>query len=421
MVRQFELKVKKKSTSVITDISGNILNKEGTVELNFQLPDCGIRHEFVVCGDELNFPSDGLLGMDFLEEFKPTIDFDRGLLRLSGCTIPMSDHYQHLSGLKNYHHDLRVARQLPTDLLRHRSIAEPTNDWQCGAVSCNRNIMSKKLSVESTLVKEDGTVHSEKEKKFWEYSEEPSDFPGKERESFCTPPVDSRALTEVPVCRTANDLLSDCELPNDRKEAQVMQEIDDTKDGRDNPRAMKENSYVVPETISAASQRPRGPNVARIQQKLEIPPFSGCDVSVPVDIRNSAGEKLCQPLKLPSGVCAAHTVVVLAEGRSQKQEIVVRILNTFSVSQVIRKNTPILTLEDAKVVENVDRPGKGRVPMYNLQHLRTEENERFYSFLETYQDIFEMEKENLKATNLVKHTIDIENSRPIFKAPYRVP
>ncbi|KAG5898758.1 hypothetical protein JTB14_010968 [Gonioctena quinquepunctata] len=54
------------TTSIITDILGNILNKEVSVKVTFQLPRKSIEHECKVCDDGLSSPSDGLLGVDFL-------------------------------------------------------------------------------------------------------------------------------------------------------------------------------------------------------------------------------------------------------------------------------------------------------------------------------------------------------------------
>ncbi|KAG5881346.1 hypothetical protein JTB14_020596 [Gonioctena quinquepunctata] len=73
--KELNMSIHRGSTSIITDISGNVPSKEDSVEVTFQLPRESIEHECIVCYDGLSFPSDGRLGVDFLNKFRPTLDF----------------------------------------------------------------------------------------------------------------------------------------------------------------------------------------------------------------------------------------------------------------------------------------------------------------------------------------------------------
>ncbi|KAG5883208.1 hypothetical protein JTB14_033109 [Gonioctena quinquepunctata] len=103
------------STSIITDISGNVLSKEGSVKVTFQLPRESIEHDCIVCDDGLSFPSDGLLGVDFLNEFRPTLDFQKNLLILQGYSLVMSDDHL-IPSHRTIDTNSPVVRKVPIDV-----------------------------------------------------------------------------------------------------------------------------------------------------------------------------------------------------------------------------------------------------------------------------------------------------------------
>ncbi|KAG5894860.1 hypothetical protein JTB14_023709 [Gonioctena quinquepunctata] len=93
LVEELNIPIHRGSTSIIANISGNVLSKEGSVKVTFQLPRESIEHGCIVCDDGLSFPSDELLGVDFLNKFRPTLDFQKNLLILHGYSMVMSkDH-----------------------------------------------------------------------------------------------------------------------------------------------------------------------------------------------------------------------------------------------------------------------------------------------------------------------------------------
>ncbi|KAG5895161.1 hypothetical protein JTB14_007330 [Gonioctena quinquepunctata] len=53
--------------------------------------------------------------------------------------------------------------------------------------------------------------------------------------------------------------------------------------------------------------------------------------------------------------------------------------------------------------------------------MEVSEKEVFQQFLHTYEDIFAKTGKPLEATKLVKHRIDIGDTAPVYKPPYRVP
>ncbi|RZB39873.1 hypothetical protein BDFB_013710, partial [Asbolus verrucosus] len=50
-----------------------------------------IEHEFIVCGRNLEFKGDRLSGLDFLDKFKPVLDFKNDILSLRGYSLPLHD------------------------------------------------------------------------------------------------------------------------------------------------------------------------------------------------------------------------------------------------------------------------------------------------------------------------------------------
>ncbi|KAG5866191.1 hypothetical protein JTB14_035210 [Gonioctena quinquepunctata] len=150
----------------------------------------------------------------------------------------------------------------------------------------------------------------------------------------------------------------------------------------------------------------KGPSLVRLQHQVYIPPFHGCDFDVSVDIRNSKGVKVCEPLNLPPGLCVAHSVVTIPHHKQNhsKPSIVVRILNISPIPQTINKHTPILTLADVTVLEGQDIPvTKNTIAQveFNLQHMEVSGKEVFQQFLHTYEDIFAKTGKPLEATKVI--------------------
>ncbi|KAG5882496.1 hypothetical protein JTB14_008469 [Gonioctena quinquepunctata] len=119
----------------------------------------------------------------------------------------------------------------------------------------------------------------------------------------------------------------------------------------------------------------KGPSLVRLQHQVYIPPFHGCDFDTSVDIRNSKGVKVCEPLNLPPGLCVAHSVVTIPHHNQNhsKPSIVVRILNISPIPQTINKHTPILTLADVTVLEvfaHQNRKAVGSHQVSETTHLR---------------------------------------------------
>ncbi|KAJ3661891.1 hypothetical protein Zmor_006268 [Zophobas morio] len=88
---ELELPVVTSSTR-LTDISGNILQNYGESQVIFELGPDTVQHNFVICGNELHFEADGLIGLDFLEKIKPRIDFENRKLSMGGAELPLLVH-----------------------------------------------------------------------------------------------------------------------------------------------------------------------------------------------------------------------------------------------------------------------------------------------------------------------------------------
>ncbi|KAG5868980.1 hypothetical protein JTB14_008279 [Gonioctena quinquepunctata] len=126
----------------------------------------------------------------------------------------------------------------------------------------------------------------------------------------------------------------------------------------------------------------KGPSLVRLQNQVYPGPFHGCDFDVPVDLRNSEGVKVCEPLNLPPGLFVAHSVVTIPHHNQNngKPSIVDRISNISPIALTINKHTPILTLADVTVLEGQDIPvTKNTIAQveFNLQHMELSEKEVF--------------------------------------------
>ncbi|KAG5862184.1 hypothetical protein JTB14_015847 [Gonioctena quinquepunctata] len=229
-------------------------------------------------------------------------------------------------------------------------------------------------------------------------------------------PVESHTLASGLVCKPTGDMRIDLSLSNRSGEFNIASISDNSpKERTDNqtPGIAAADDKGRRNAVPSAGKdnNLKGPSLVRLQHQVYIPPFHGCDFDVPVDIRNSKGVKVCEPLNLPPGLCVAHSVVTIPHHNQNhsKPSIVVRILNISPIPQTISKHTPILTLADVTVLEGQDIPvTKNTIAQveFNLQHM---------------EDIFAKTGKPLEATKLVKHRIDIGDSAPVYKPPYRVP
>ncbi|RZC38607.1 uncharacterized protein BDFB_014277, partial [Asbolus verrucosus] len=77
---------------ILVDVSGDILRKFGKITIRFSLGSTvQIEHDFIVWGGDLEFAGDGLLGLDFLDKFKPVLDFKNDILSLRGHNLTLHD------------------------------------------------------------------------------------------------------------------------------------------------------------------------------------------------------------------------------------------------------------------------------------------------------------------------------------------
>ncbi|KAG5895160.1 hypothetical protein JTB14_007329 [Gonioctena quinquepunctata] len=324
------------STSIITDISGNVLSKEGSVKVTFQLPRENIEHDCIVCDDGLSFPSNGLLGVDFLNKFRPTLDFQKNLLILQGYSLVMSDDHL-IPSHRTIDTNRPVVRKGPIDVGTRQlfSVEKQMCDnvkWYSGFTEVNIKNNFGKSDVSKLCI---GTIdHGIGEN-------------GR---------VESHTLASGLVCTPTGDMRIDLGLSNRSGEFNIASISDNSpKEQTDNqaPGIVaaddKGRRNAVPS--DGKDNISKGPSLVRLQHQVYIPPFHGCDFDVPVDIRNSKGVKVCEPLNLPPGLCVAHSVVTIPHHNQNhsKPSIVVRILNISPIPQTINKHTPISTLADVTV------------------------------------------------------------------------
>ncbi|KAJ3661279.1 hypothetical protein Zmor_005681 [Zophobas morio] len=89
LIKRLSLPVSHKNTVFLTDISGNKLENHGEAHITFDLGNKAISHSIVICGEELKYEADGLIGLDFLDEFKPRIDFGKKRFWICGLELPL--------------------------------------------------------------------------------------------------------------------------------------------------------------------------------------------------------------------------------------------------------------------------------------------------------------------------------------------
>ncbi|KAG5871499.1 hypothetical protein JTB14_018178 [Gonioctena quinquepunctata] len=410
------------STSIITDISGNVLSKERSVKVTFQLPRECIEHDCIVCDDGLSFPSDGLLGVDFLNKFRPTLDFQKNLLILQGCSVVMSDDHL-IPSHRTIDTNSPVVRKVPIDVETRQlfSVGKQMCDnveWYSGFTGVNIKNNFGKSDVSKLCI---GTADSTPQENVGTIDH------GIEENG----PVESHTLASGLVCKPTGDMRIDLSLSNRSGEFNIAPISGNSpKERTDNqtPGIAAADDKGRRNAVPSADKgnNLKGPSLVRLQHQMYIPPFHGCDFDVPVDFRNSKGVKVCEPLNLPPGLCVAHSVVTIPHHNQNhsKPSIVVRILNISPIPQTIDKHTPISTLADVTVLEGQDIPvTKNTIAQveFNLQHMEVSEKEVFQQFLHSYEDIFAKTGKPLEATKLVKHRIDIGDSAPVYKPPYRVP
>ncbi|KAG5886605.1 hypothetical protein JTB14_001029 [Gonioctena quinquepunctata] len=400
------------STSIITDISGNVLSKEGSVKVTFQLPSESIEHDCIVCDDGLSFPSDGLLGVDFLNKFRPTLDFQKNLLILQRYSLVMSDDHLILSH-RTIDTNSPVVRKVPIDVETRQlfSVGKQMCDnveWYSGFTEVNIKNNFGKSDVSKLCI---GTADSTPQENVGTIDH------GIEENG----PVESHTLASGLVCKPTGDMRIDLSLSNRSGDFNIASISDNSpKERTDNQTTElaaaddKGRRNAVPS--ASKDNNLKGSSLVRLQHQVYIPPFHGCDFDVPVDIRNSKGVKVCEPLNLPPGLCVAQSVVTIPHHNQNhsKPSIVVRILNISPIPQTINKHTPILTLADVTVLEGQDIPvTKNTIAQveFNLQHMEVSEKEVFQQFLHTYEYIFAKTGKPLEATKLVKHRIDMETVR----------
>ncbi|KAG5861848.1 hypothetical protein JTB14_004386 [Gonioctena quinquepunctata] len=223
-------------------------------------------------------------------------------------------------------------------------------------------------------------------------------------------PVESHKLASGLVCKPTGDMRIDLSLSNRSGEFNIASISDNSpKERTDNQTPGiaaaddKGRRNAVPS--AGKDKNLKGPSLVRLQHQVYIPPFHGCDFDVPVDIRNSKGVKVCEPLNLLPGLCVAHSVVTIPHHNQNhsKPSIVVRILNISPIPQTINKHTPILTLADVTVLEGQDIPvTKNTIAQveFNLQHMGVSGREVFQQFLHTYEDIFAKTGKPVEATKV---------------------
>ncbi|KAG5881344.1 hypothetical protein JTB14_020594 [Gonioctena quinquepunctata] len=230
-------------------------------------------------------------------------------------------------------------------------------------------------------------------------------------------PVESHTLASGLVCKPTGDIRIDLSLSNRSEEFNIASISDNSpKEQTDNQEIAAADDKGRRNAVPSAGKgiNMEGPSLVRSQIQVYIPPFHGCDFDVPVDIWNSTGVKVCEFLKLAPGLCVAHSVVTIPNHNQNhsKPSIVVRICN---------KHTPILTLADVPASEGQVIPvHKNTMEKLNLQHMETSEKEVIQQFLHTYKDIFAETGNPLEASKIAKHRIDIGDSAPVYKPPYRV-
>ena len=77
------------TNDVLVDVSGNNLACDGVATVEFKFGFDIIKHRFIVCADNLYLPTDGLIGMDFLENHVVKLDFQRSIFQIQNTALPL--------------------------------------------------------------------------------------------------------------------------------------------------------------------------------------------------------------------------------------------------------------------------------------------------------------------------------------------
>ncbi|KAG5865974.1 hypothetical protein JTB14_014455 [Gonioctena quinquepunctata] len=237
-------------------------------ESNLSTSERSIEHDCIVCDDGLSFPSDGLLGVDFLNKFRPTLDFQKNLLILQGYSLVMSDDHL-IPSHRTIDTNSPVVRKVPIDVETRQLFS--VGKQMCDNVECKLCIGT----ADSTPQENVGTIDH-----------------GIEENG----PVESHTLASGLVCKPTGDMRIDLSLSNRSGEFNIASISDNSpKERTDNQTSGiaaaddKGRRNAVPS--AGKDNNLKGPSLVRLQHQVYIPPFHGCDFDVPVDIRNSKGVK----------------------------------------------------------------------------------------------------------------------------------
>ncbi|KAG5877291.1 hypothetical protein JTB14_036360 [Gonioctena quinquepunctata] len=152
------------------------------------------------------------------------------------------------------------------------------------------------------------------------------------------------------VCKPTGDMRIDLSLSNRSGEVNIASISDNSPMERtDNqtPEIAADDDKGRRNAVSSAGKdnNLKGPSLVRLQHQVYIPPFHDCDCDVPVDIRNSKGVRVCEPLNLPPGLCVAHSVVTIPPTITKiiaNPVLSFVSLNISPIPQTINKHTPHL-------------------------------------------------------------------------------
>lgn len=354
----------KKSSNILVDISGNPLEDLGKIKLVLKVEHVVVPlivHEFVVCSDNLQLTTDGLLGADFFHLFKATLDFQRDLLVLKDYSVPMF------------------------------SLSDVDTRFSLGTVYQYVHVLQDSSSQDQEKYTANGVLKDNCS------SSSSSNF----SRDFCSSAPDVKVLGETIVAGEPQNQSSASSMGPERPlatQGEFLVRLKETItipghhrivcEGLLDARA-QEGLYVV-EPLSLSSH---GILVARVLVR------SGCSVF-------SSGRKVVQcslvNVSPHEAVVAAKTPVGFAQSADEYG------------SSSGRKICSISTVDREKLENDL-------IGSVDLTHINQQDRDKFQKFLLGYVDIFMLEGVELGYTNVVKHRIITQNCNPIAKAPYRVP
>lgn len=396
IVKKLGLPFSSENTNIITDISGNVLSNFGTSSVSFSLPNKDVlTHKMIVCGEDLKFDADGLLGLDFFENFHLTLDFASNVLIVMGWRIPLRNETS-----------LRRHR-----VVNHNNLAEEEEfDNNQRVIGGTRHVLRTREMYCSTGI---GRSHIGKSghtsgsaEEFLKFSvpsivqdvaisNSTEMFPNNISQTVFNSPKDSYSALDF-----CNSILSD---PSSKSSELIT-------------------SGVCRDFFSSGKHQ----NLVRLREDLVIPAFHGCDYSVPVSSRLPAGTMYCQPLThITPDILVAHSIVDIpySTPNNDNRTVTVRFLNISPIPQTINRHVPILKLSSVSLSE-LDVGSLGRRYESRQDYCRRSERlvpDPVAHLFKEYEDIFAVKDGPLKCTGIVKHKINTGNHPPIAKPPYRVP